>query len=298
MMARTFRRQPSPRHLALQRLRSLATSEPPRCIFATATLRPNDHPTDGEQWGGDEVTAVLRDLRERSGGASPDLVFVIANHMMGEGVLEKCVANIRDGLLDADDFPNTMEAREVGGRGGAIIDDFPNTMEALGEAREVEAREVGGRGGVIIGASTTGGVINEFANGGEHMEPEPLTVVMAGSLPKGSLLLPFSVSSADDGALPDLMTVAEDEQAATWMGFLGREGRDDAPGVVVLGARLANSEGFLRRLDTYVIKYIWVEYCICTLCCVLCTVYCVLFALHVPYTLVGEKKVFYYVLLL
>ena len=176
MMARTFRRQPSPRHLALQRLRSLATSEPPRCIFATATLRPNDHPTDGEQWGGDEVTAVLRDLRERSGGASPDLVFVIANHMMGEGVLEKCVANIRDGLLDADDFPNTMEA--------------------LGEAREVEAREVGGRGGVIIGASTTGGVINEFANGGEHMEPEPLMVVMAGSLPKGSLLLPFSVSGA------------------------------------------------------------------------------------------------------
>ena len=259
MMARTFRLQPSPRHLALQRLRSLATSEPPRCIFATATLRPNDHPTDGEQWGGDEVTAVLRDLRERSGGASPDLVFVIANHMMGEGVLEKCVANIRDGLLDADDFPNTMEA--------------------LGEAREVEAREVGGRGGVIIGASTTGGVINEFANGGEHMEPEPLMVVMAGSLPKGSLLLPFSVSSADDGALPDLMTVAEDEQAATWMGFLGREGRDDAPGVVVLGARLANSEGFLRRLDTYVIKCIWVEYCICTLCCVLCTVYCVLFAL-------------------
>ena len=203
MMARTFRLQPSPRHLALQRLRSLATSEqPPRCIFATATLRPNDHPTDGEQWGGDEVTAVLRDLRERSGGgASPDLVFVIANHMMGEGVLEKCVANIRDGLLDADDFPNTMEAREVGGRGGAIIDDFPNTMEALGEAREVEAREVGGRGGVIIGASTTGGVINEFANGGEHMEPEPLMVVMAASR-KAPCSCPFRCRPPTTGRYP------------------------------------------------------------------------------------------------
>ena len=61
------------------------------------------------------------------------------------------------------------------------------------------------------------------------------------------------------------------------MGFLGREGRDDAPGVVVLGARLANSEGFLRRLDTYVIKCIGsrtVMYqVLCAVYCVLCTVY-------------------------
>ena len=83
------------------------------------------------------------------------------------------------------------------------------------------------------------------------------------------------------------------------MGFLGREGRDDAPGVVVLGARLANSEGFLRRLDTYVIKCIWVGVYVINVLCAVYFVPCTVYFLHcVPYTLVGEKKVFYYVLLL